>query len=189
MESEIEKNLQIQEGRKNYLTKLKSRLILVIPMFILSIMFIVIGVLFIPKSSQKIDLTFSFNSSNVSAQVSRTDVGAKTSESVSSLTFSPEVSPLQVEIDSWSNSIEFDDNQGDITLSIKVVNTTSSPIRFKIQNLSKKVDNLNVNLSSEEGVEIQSLQTGVVSITLSAINKNVQVKSSQLDFQISLEKI
>lgn len=188
MESEIEKNLQIQEGRKNYLTKLKSRLILVVPMFILSIMFIVIGVLFIPKSSQKIDLTFSFNSNDVSAQVSRTDVGAKTSESVSLLTFSPEVSPLQVEIDSWSNSIEFDDNQGDITLSIKVVNTTSSPIRFKIQNLSKKVDNLNVNLSSEEGVEIQSLQTGVVSITLSAINKNVQVKSSQLDFQISLEK-
>lgn len=189
MGNEIEKNLQVQEGRKNYLTKLKSRLILVVPMFILSIMFIVIGVLFLPKSSQKMDLSFSFNSNDVSAQISRTDSGAKTSYVVPALTFSPESAPYKSEVDSWSNSVEFNENQSDITLSIKVVNTTSSLIRFKIQNLSKDVDNLKVDIANPDGIEVESLQSGTISITLSAINKNVQVKSSQLDFQISLEKI
>lgn len=189
MENDIEKNLQIQEGRKTYVTKLKTRLVLVIPMFVLSVLSIVIGVLFLPKSSQKIDLFFSFNSSNASAQIKRQDLGAKSSNNILPLTFSPESSSPKVEIDSWSNSVEFNESQNDITITISVVNTADCPIWFKVQKLSNEVDNLKVDFSSEEAITIESLKSGAISITLSAINKNVQVKNSQLKFQILLGKV
>lgn len=189
MESDFEKNLKIQEGRKNYITKLKSRLILVASMFVLSILFIVIGVSFLPKSSRKVELSFLFNSGNISAQLTRQDSGAKVSSNVSPLVFSPEVSPLQLDVDSWSNTVEFNETQNDITITISVFNTANFPIRFKIQNLSNKVDNLKVRISNEEGIAIESLKSGTIIISLSAINKNVELKNSQLEFQIQLDKI
>jgi len=145
--NEIEKNLQIQEGRKNYLNKLKARLILVVPMFILSVMFVVFGILFIPRPSSRVESSFTFNVHEISANISGGITGAKSSHNFSTLIFSPSSSPSKLELDSWGSAVEFNENQDDIILSLTIVNLGENTISCHIKNSPDSIENLNIQFS------------------------------------------
>lgn len=186
MGNEIEKNLQIQEGRKNYLNKLKSRLILVIPMFILSVMFVVFGILFIPRASSKVESSFTFDVHEISANISGGVTGAKSSQNFSTLMFSPSSSPTKVELDSWGSAVEFNENQDDIVLSLTIVNFGENTISCHMKNDSESIENLDVKISRLGTFSLESGKSETIKITFSAINKSQLIKNAQFEFTLSI---
>lgn len=189
MGNEIEKNLQIQEGRKNYLNKLKSRLILVVPMFILSIMFVVFGVLFIPRKISKVESSFTFDVHEVSVNISGGVNGSKNPQDFSTLMFSPSSSPSRVELDSWGSSVEFNENQDDIVLSLTIVNPGENTIRCNIKNNSQSIENLDVKFSRLGVFTLEQGKSETIKITFSAINKSELVKNAQFEFSLSISPL
>lgn len=189
MGNEIEKNLQIQEGRKNYLNKLKSRLILVVPMFILSIMFVVLGVLFIPRKTSKVESSFTFDVHEVSVNISGGVNGSKNPQDFSTLMFSPSSNPSRIELDSWGSSVEFNENQDDIVLSLTIVNPGENTIRCNIKNNSQSIENLDVKFSRLGVFTLEQRKSETIKITFSAINKSELVKNAQFEFILSISPL
>lgn len=186
MGNEIEKNLQIQEGRKNYLNKLKARLILVVPMFILSVMFVVFGILFIPRPSSRVESSFTFNVHEISANISGGITGAKSSHNFSTLTFSPSSSPSKLELDSWGSTVEFNENQDDIVLSLTIVNLGENTISCHIKNSPDSIENLNIQFSQPKTFSLEKGKSEILTITISSINKSQLVKNAQFEFALSI---
>lgn len=186
MGNEIEKNLQIQEGRKNYLNKLKARLILVVPMFILSVMFVVFGILFIPRPSSRVESSFTFNVHEISANISGGITGAKSSHNFSTLTFSPSSSPSKLELDSWGSTVEFNENQDDIILSLTIVNLGENTISCHIKNSPDSIENLNIQFSQPKTFSLEKGKSEILTITISAINKSQLIKNAQFEFALSI---
>lgn len=186
MGNEIEKNLQIQEGRKNYLNKLKARLILVVPMFILSVMFVVFGILFIPRPSSRVESSFTFNVHEISANISGGITGAKSSHNFSTLTFSPSSSPSKLELDSWGSTVEFNENQDDIILSLTIVNLGENTISCHIKNSPDSIENLNIQFSQPKTFSLEKGKSEILTITISSINKSQLIKNAQFEFALSI---
>lgn len=186
MGNEIEKNLQIQEGRKNYLNKLKARLILVVPMFILSVMFVVFGILFIPRPSSRVESSFTFNVHEISANISGGITGAKSSHNFSTLTFSPSSSPSKLELDSWGGAVEFNENQDDIILSLTIVNLGENTISCHIKNSPDSIENLNIQFSQPKTFSLEKGKSEILTITISSINKSQLIKNAQFEFALSI---
>lgn len=186
MGNEIEKNLQIQEGRKNYLNKLKARLILIVPMFILSVMFVVFGILFIPRPSSRVESSFTFNVHEISANISGGITGAKSSHNFSTLTFSPSSSPSKLELDSWGSTVEFNENQDDIVLSLTIVNSGANTINCHMKNNSESIENLDVKISRLGTFSLESGKSETLTITISSINKSQLIKNAQFEFALSI---
>ena len=186
MGNEIEKNLQIQEGRKNYLNKLKARLILVVPMFILSVMFVVFGILFIPRPSSRVESSFTFNVHEISANISGGITGAKSSHNFSTLTFSPSSSPSKLELDSWGSTVEFNENQDDIILSLTIVNLGENTISCHIKNSPDSIENLNIQFSQPKTFSLEKGKSETLTITISAINKSQLIKNAQFEVALSI---
>ncbi len=184
--NEIEKNLQIQEGRKNYLNKLKARLILVVPMFILSVMFVVFGILFIPRPSSRVESSFTFNVHEISANISGGITGAKSSHNFSTLTFSPSSSPSKLELDSWGSAVEFNENQDDIILSLTIVNLGENTISCHIKNSPDSIENLNIQFSQPKTFSLEKGKSEILTITISSINKSQLIKNAQFEFALSI---
>lgn len=184
--NEIEKNLQIQEGRKNYLNKLKARLILVVPMFILSVMFVVFGILFIPRPSSRVESSFTFNVHEISANISGGITGAKSSHNFSTLTFSPPSSPSKLELDSWESTVEFNENQDDIILSLTIVNLGENTISCHIKNSPDSIENLNIQFSQPKTFSLEKGKSEILTITISSINKSQLIKNAQFEFALSI---
>lgn len=186
MGNEIEKNLQIQEGRKNYLNKLKARLILVVPMFILSVMFVVFGILFIPRPSSRVESSFTFNVHEISANISGDITGAKSSHNFSTLTFSPSSSPSKLELDSWESAVEFNEDQDDIILSLTIVNLGENTISCHIKNSPDSIENLNIQFSQPKTFSLEKGKSETLTITISSINKSQLIKNAQFEFALSI---
>lgn len=186
MGNEIEKNLQIQEGRKNYLNKLKARLILVVPMFILSVMFVVFGILFIPRPSSRVESSFTFNVHEISANISGGITGAKSSHNFSTLIFSPSSSPSKLELDSWGSTVEFNENQDDIVLSLTIVNLGENTISCHIKNSPDSIENLNIQFSQPKTFSLEKGKSEILTITISSINKSQLIKNAQFEFALSI---
>ena len=182
--NEIEKNLQIQEGRKNYLNKLKARLILVVPMFILSVMFVVFGILFIPRPSSRVESSFTFNVHEISANISGGITGAK--QLIYFNQWHSLFSPSKLELDSWGSAVEFNENQDDIILSLTIVNLGENTISCHIKNSPDSIENLNIQFSQPKTFSLEKGKSEILTITISSINKSQLIKNAQFEFALSI---